>query len=105
MRVRLQQLSRVIRRSLPHTTSFVWNAARLALPIAAHYYTSTRPGDCDDDGDVDIDDHACFASCMTGPNAGPIGGACSFADVDGDHDLGALVTVDRYTVETLRDRK
>lgn len=47
-------------------------------------------GDCDVDGDVDLDDFAsCFAPCIDGPHAA-VSGSCANVDldVDGDVDLG-----------------
>ncbi len=43
------------------------------------------PGDCDDDGDVDLIDYACFHDCLTGPNGGLLPG-CEPFDFDGDND-------------------
>ena len=52
------------------------------------------PGDCDDDGDVDLIDYACFIDCLTGPGGGLLSGCDPFdTDVDGDvdlHDFGAF---------------
>lgn len=49
------------------------------------------PGDADDDGDVDLEDFAVFASCMEGPGS-DVEPACEFADLDpnGDVDLRDL---------------
>ena len=44
------------------------------------------PGDCDEDGDIDLDDYACFNGCFMGPNAGLLPG-CETADMDGDGDV------------------
>ena len=40
----------------------------------------------DGNGDVDVDDYALFADCLTGPNLAPPGG-CEGADLDGDGDV------------------
>jgi hypothetical protein len=42
-------------------------------------------GDCDADGDVDIDDYAQFAACLTGPGTEPAA-ECDCFDLDGDND-------------------
>lgn len=44
------------------------------------------PGDCDGDGDADLDDFASFLDCFTGPNGGPVPPECECADIDGDND-------------------
>ncbi|MCH7526106.1 MAG: DNRLRE domain-containing protein [Planctomycetes bacterium] len=46
----------------------------------------TPPGDCDGDGDADLDDFAAFLNCFTGPNAGPVDPECECADIDADGD-------------------
>jgi len=43
------------------------------------------PGNCDGDGDVDLDDFAIIAPCMTGPGISVEAG-CECADLDGDLD-------------------
>ncbi|HNQ21501.1 MAG TPA: C25 family cysteine peptidase [Phycisphaerae bacterium] len=44
------------------------------------------PGDSDGDGDVDRDDYANFAGCLTGPYGGVPSG-CDWANLDGDADV------------------
>jgi T5SS/PEP-CTERM-associated repeat protein len=43
-------------------------------------------GDCDDDGDVDQDDHWDFENCLAGPMGGA-GAGCACFDFDGDGDV------------------
>ena len=43
-------------------------------------------GDCDDDGDVDLQDFLAFQTCFTGPG-GPVDPGCECADFDGDDDV------------------
>jgi hypothetical protein len=45
------------------------------------------PGDWDGDGDVDLDDYAEWASCMTGPELGPFDAGCELFDFDSDGDV------------------
>ena len=48
-------------------------------------FVASAPADFDTDGDVDENDWALFAGCMTGPG-NPVDGACSATDIDGDTD-------------------
>lgn len=41
-------------------------------------------GDCEDDGDVDLNDHHGFALCVTGPADGPPSSNCRCFDVNRD---------------------
>jgi hypothetical protein len=50
------------------------------------YQRAVSPGDLDYDGDVDEDDYALFAPCMTGPEGGILTG-CGSADLDDDVDV------------------
>ncbi len=47
------------------------------------------PGDCDQDGDVDLADYACFSNCVSGPG-GPVGVDCNTFDLDSDADIDLL---------------
>ena len=47
------------------------------------------PGDCDGDGDVDLDDFASLDACLLGPGAG-LGSGCECFDSDGDGDNDLL---------------
>ncbi len=47
------------------------------------------PGDCDGDGDVDLDDFASFEACLLGPDGG-LGTGCECFDFDGDGDNDLL---------------
>jgi glycosidase len=48
---------------------------------------SRIPGDWDGDGDVDDDDYAAYALCMTGPVGGALGPGCNAFDFDIDQDV------------------
>ncbi len=45
------------------------------------------PGDCDEDGDVDLDDLIAFEDCATGPDQGPPAPGCEGKDLDADGDI------------------
>jgi hypothetical protein len=57
-------------------TGGLWPGVRAGVPW---------PGDCNDDGSVDIDDYAEIGNCQTGPGV-VIDPACECADIDGDTD-------------------
>jgi choice-of-anchor B domain-containing protein len=44
-------------------------------------------GDCDVDGDRDLDDFEIFDGCYTGPGGGPVGPGCKCSDLDDDDDV------------------
>jgi hypothetical protein len=56
--------------------------------LAGGFWFGQMPGDCDYDGDVDLDDFADFAACLLGPGGG-VGPECTCFDLDdsGDVDL------------------
>jgi hypothetical protein len=43
------------------------------------------PGDCDDDGDADLDDYGILNGCLSGPGGG-LGPGCGCFDFDNDND-------------------
>jgi hypothetical protein len=54
------------------------------------------PGDCDEDGDIDLIDYACFFDCLTGPNVGLLPDCDSFDfNVDADVDLADFAEFER----------
>lgn len=57
--------------------------------LTSGFWFRQVPGDCDYDGDVDLDDFAGFAACLLGPGGG-LGMDCNCFDLDGsgDVDLG-----------------
>jgi uncharacterized lipoprotein YddW (UPF0748 family) len=53
-------------------------------------FGSWLPGDYDVDGDVDADDFAHFAPCMTGPDNGPPAAGCDLFDFELDDDVDVI---------------
>ncbi len=51
-----------------------------------HFARDPVPGDCDDDGDVDLDDFGAFQACMSGPTV-PLTPGCEHKDFDLDGDI------------------
>ena len=47
------------------------------------FWFPLAPGDCDEDGGVDLRDHDQFDSCLTGPGGAPPVGTCRCFDVNG----------------------
>jgi len=54
----------------------------VSLPLAV-------PGDCDGDGDVELDDLFDLAACLSGPYGG-LGAGCECLDLDADDDTDLL---------------
>ena len=51
------------------------------LTLTAGFWFGIPPGDCEDDGDVDLLDYNRFESCLTGPDGGVAAG-CECFDVN-----------------------
>ena len=54
--------------------------------VKVFYAQPPDPGDCNDDGDVDLQDFLAFQTCFTGPG-GTLTPGCVCADFDGDDDV------------------
>jgi len=48
---------------------------------------AAQPGDCTEDGVVDLADYLVFEQCVTGPDNGPVMEDCSCADLNEDDDV------------------
>lgn len=59
--------------------------------VAVGFITGSLHGDCDEDGDVDLQDQIGLVDCLTGPAVGPTEGCACY-------DLGADGTVDLLDV-------
>ena len=51
-----------------------------------YHYRCVGNGDCDEDGDVDLQDFLAFQTCYTGPG-GPLPPGCECCDFNGDGDV------------------
>lgn len=58
-----------------------------SLTVTGGFWFAYRPGDCNDDGSVDLSDYVDFAACMTGPDQGPVEPPCVCFDLEGDGDV------------------
>jgi hypothetical protein len=55
--------------------------------LTGGFWFGRGPGDCDSDGDVDLDDFAEFESCLDGPGAGLSEPDCGCYDFDSSGDI------------------
>lgn len=63
-----------------------WMGDAIVATLGTDNITARVTGDCDADGDVDLDDHAAFESCDDGPGGG-LGADCGCVDLDLDGDV------------------
>ena len=56
---------------------------------AYEFQGTTIPGDCNGDGEVDLDDYTGFEACLLGPDGG-LGTGCECFDFDDDGDVDAV---------------
>ena len=80
------RLARIMPMQVDSVVASRFSDEHLALPISAVWIASVRPGDLDEDGDVDLSDYIWFQSCFTG-SAGETSASCGAADLDGDGDV------------------
>lgn len=66
------------------------DAGRLSgggFEITGGFWFEIAPGDCTQDGGVEIHDFANFNDCMAGPGGDPGSDRCNCLDLDGDGDV------------------
>ena len=70
--------------------------------LSGGFWFTVEPGDCDQDGDVDLADFLVFQECFMGSGSGAAmpGCGCSDFDGDGDVDLGDLITFQAHFTGT-----
>ncbi|MHC4697987.1 MAG: hypothetical protein ACYTFA_14740 [Planctomycetota bacterium] len=63
--------------------------------LTGGFWFRIPPGDCEDDGDVDLNDFEAFEDCLTGPDTPVVDDECRCFDVDRDNvvDLADLATI------------
>ena len=54
--------------------------------LTGGFWFECVPGDCDQDGDVDLDDFTDLQACLLGPGGG-LGSGCECFDLDGNGDV------------------
>ncbi len=65
-----------------------WRGDAIVATLGVDNITAEVTGDCNADGEVDLNDHNNLASCLTGPGGVlPVGCRCVNFDCDGDVDL------------------
>jgi len=67
--------------------------------LTGGFWFGLSPGDCDADGDVDLDDYKHFAGCLGGPGGG-LGTGCGCFDFDGSGDVDLFDFADFQVVFT-----
>ncbi|MCH7702211.1 MAG: hypothetical protein IID37_11030 [Planctomycetes bacterium] len=72
-------------RILSATAGPTWQGDAIVATLGVDNITAVVVGDCDVDGDVDLDDYADFEPCLRGPGGGLAAG-CGCADLDCDND-------------------
>lgn len=71
----------------PEVTDLDGNPRLLCARVDMGAYETGGPGDQDCDADVDLDDLAAWADCMTGPDAGTVSSSCAAFDFEPDDDV------------------
>ncbi|MHC4698895.1 MAG: hypothetical protein ACYTFA_19370 [Planctomycetota bacterium] len=63
--------------------------------LTGGFWFRIPPGDCEDDGDVDLNDFEAFEECLTGPDAPVVDAECRCFDVDRNNvvDLADLARI------------
>jgi hypothetical protein len=58
-----------------------------AYALTGGFWFGVVPGDCDGDGDVDLDDFTELEACLAGPGGGLVSPGCACFDADGNSDV------------------
>lgn len=67
--------------------NFFWDSICIDLAIQLCGDTCAAGSDCARDFVLDLNDHAVFFDCTTGPGRGPVSGSCTCPDADADTDV------------------
>jgi hypothetical protein len=57
------------------------------IELTGGFLFAIAPGDCTEDGGIDLLDHERFSLCATGPEASLVDPDCVCLDIDGDEDV------------------
>lgn len=55
--------------------------------LSGGFWFELAPGDCTEDGSINLPDQAHYTSCANGPDASPLADDCLCMDLDGDGDV------------------
>ena len=58
-----------------------------SFELTGGFWFALIPGDCNDDGGVNILDYVDLETCLTGPGASPLTTTCACLDFDDDNDV------------------
>jgi len=79
-------LSNVAQFRIISSADAAWEGDAIVATLGVDNITAVVTGDCDADGDVDLDNAATFSTCLSGPDAG-LSPGCSCVNFDCDDDV------------------
>ncbi len=58
--------------------------------LTGGFWFALAPGDCNEDGGVNLFDYDSFEACLSGPDGGPLSPECACFDIDGNGTVDML---------------